>query len=222
MKNFIKLIGISFFIFISFLCSCEKKDSNSVSDIDGNIYNTVKIGTQVWMVENLKVTKYRNGDPITKLNENAQWTTVKTGAYCSYDNASTPYGLLYNGYTVSDIRGIAPDGWHVPSDAEWTILIDFLGGNDVAGNKLKEKGTANWSAPNTGATNESGFTALPGGYRHFDNGAFYFIYRTGYWWSTSISSAGYLGGIHMYDYTSNLVTTLERRNSGYSIRCIKD
>jgi uncharacterized protein (TIGR02145 family) len=141
-------------------------ETNTVTDIDGNIYHTVTIGTQVWMVENLKTTKYRNGDPIPNVTGNA-WAALTTGAYCWYNNDAATYkatyGALYNWYAVADSRNIAPTGWHVPTDAEWTTLTTFLGGESVAGGKLKETGTNHWTSPNTGATNETGFTALPGG-----------------------------------------------------------
>ena len=139
----------------------------TVVDIDGNVYNTVTIGTQVWMVENLKTTKYRNGDAIPNVTGNASWVALSTGAYCWYNNDAATYkatyGALYNWYAVGDSRNIAPSGWHVATDSEWTTLSTFLGGESIAGDKLKEIGTSHWLSPNTGATNSNGFTAFPGG-----------------------------------------------------------
>ena len=152
-------------------------ETGTVTDIDGNTYQTVKIGDQWWMAENLKVTCYRNGDAIPNITDGTTWASLSTGAYCEYNNDINnvaTYGRLYNWYAVTDSRNIAPAGWHVPSDAEWKQLEMYLGmsqseadatgwrGTDEGG-KLKEVGTMHWNSPNTGATNESGFTALPGG-----------------------------------------------------------
>ena len=157
-----------------------------VIDIDGNIYQTVKIGDQIWMAGNLKVTHFPDGSVIPLVEDNAYWNSLETNelAYCWYNNEINNrdlYGGLYtwaaamNGQSSSianpsQVQGICPDGWHLPSDAEWTQLFNFLGGTSVAGGKLKEAGTINWSSPNTGATNESGFTALPSGLRYPDGG----------------------------------------------------
>ncbi len=159
--------------------SCKKEDETipsiqfnndltygTMTDQDGNTYKTITIGTQTWMAENLKTTKYRNGDPIPNVTDISEWYHLTTGAYCDYINtpgSDVTYGKLYNWHTVADSRNIAPTGWHVPSDAEWAILIEYLGGSDVAGGKLKETGTTHWYNPTTEATNESGFTGLPGG-----------------------------------------------------------
>ncbi|HPG39199.1 MAG TPA: FISUMP domain-containing protein [bacterium] len=145
-----------------------------VCDIDGNLYNTVKICGQWWMTKNLNVTHYRNGDPIPCVSEEDEWEDLVTGAYCYYDNNESyagEYGALYNGYAVNDNRQLAPAGWHVANEAEWQTLFDCLGGINVAGSKLKETGTTHWLAPNSDATNESGFTALPGGWRSWSNGS---------------------------------------------------
>jgi len=193
-----------------------------VTDIDGNVYHIVKIGTQTWMVENLKTTKYRNGVSIPNVTDATAWINQRSGAYCDYNNNpsnSITYGKLYNWYAISDIRNIAPTGWHIPTDAEWTILTDYLGGE--AGGKLKEAGNAHWANPNTGATNETGFSALPGGYR-FGGGQgsgllFYYLGESGFWWSTT----KYRGLDHN---TSSLVNnTLQGYSSnGLSVRCLKD
>ena len=144
------------------------------------------------MAENLKTTKYRNSDPIPNVTVNTSWAGLTTGAYCWYNNdASTykVYGVLYNWNAVADSRNIAPVGWHVATDAEWTTLTTYLGGGVVAGGKLKEAGTAHWSTPNNDATNSSGFAALPGGYRDFFDGTFGNVGYNGYWWSSTANSA---------------------------------
>ncbi len=194
-------------------------------DIDGNVYHTVKIGTQIWMVENLNVTKYRNGDPIPNVTDGTQWKNSSTGAYCNYDNnafSAEIYGRIYNWHSVNDSRKIAPEGWHVASDTEWTTLTSFLGGENVAGGKLKEAGLGLWQSPNEGATNESGFTALPGGTRYFDGAFDNQNGLLGYWWtSTQIDGTAswyrYLpwndGNVHRFGHLFN---------SGFSVRCVKD
>jgi uncharacterized protein (TIGR02145 family) len=206
--------------------NCQKDDNNdnTVTDIDGNIYHTVKIGTKVWMVENLKTTKYLNGDPIPNVIDNTEWENTRTGAYSDYDNSSgnsTIYGRLYNYYAVVDSCQLCPTGWHVPSDEEWTILTTYLGGEDIAGGKLKAKGTTYWLSPNTGATNESGFTALPGGYR-IGNGQFEYIGHSGWWWTiTEFDEWSFWLRAMVYGHTMT-IRTFYGSTSGLSIRCVQD
>lgn len=190
-----------------------------IRDIPG-----IKIGTQEWAIKNLDVPTYKNGDPITQVTDPAQWATITTGAWCYYNNdpaSEAEYGRLYNWYAINDPRGIAPAGWHVANDAEYATLINYLGGEKIAGDKLKEKGTAHWSAPNAGATNESGFTALPGGKRE-PNGTFRSFGNVASWWTSSERNTSnawyyevnfYYGDIYRWDY---------KKQSGYSVRCIKD
>ncbi len=200
-----------------------------ITDIDGNVYKTVIIGTQTWMVENLKTTKYRNGENIANVTDNTAWAALSTGAWCDYSNSvanGTKYGHLYNWYAVADSRNIAPTGWHVPSDAEWTTLTNYLGGESVAGGKLKEAGTLNWQTPNTAATNSTGFSALPGGCRNdYAVGAIYMLTSVGhgYWWTSSQSSATTAWNISMHFDISDV----GRDNGmskfvGCSVRCVKD
>jgi uncharacterized protein (TIGR02145 family) len=188
------------------------------------MYHAITIGTQTWLLENLKTTHYRNGDPISHITDNGTWSAQTTGAYCNYNNDTNnvaTYGRLYNWYTVIDSRGLAPTGWHVASDAEWTTLTTYLGGLSVAGGKLKEAGTAHWASPNTGATNESGFTALPGGYR-YHNGIFDNIGYYGYIWSSSEYDATYAWYRGM-DYSNATVYPNScLKKFGYSVRCVKD
>jgi len=180
---------------------------------------SVTIGTQVWMLKNLDVDKYRNGDPIPQVTDPAQWASLTTGAWCYYNNDpanAAIYGKLYNWYAVNDPRGLAPAGWHVPTDEEWTVLTTYLGGQSVAGGKLKEAGTAHWSSPNV-ADNSSGFTALPGGCR-YSSGTFSGIGSNGLWWSSTAGAwardlACYSAGVGRYNYY---------RYYGFSVRCVRD
>jgi len=188
------------------------KKASTVTDIDGNIYHTVTIGTQVWMEENLKVTHYRNGNPIPNVTDNKQWRNLTIGAYCNYNNDSnnsTTYGRLYNWYAINDSRNIAPTGWHVPTDEEWTTLTDYLGGEKgeyVAGGKLKE----------------IGFTGIPSGYRR--NGRFEGLGSYGFWWSsTELSNVpGSARYRTMGCESGDLSSDCSYKTSGYSVRCLRD
>ena len=200
----------------------------TVTDIDGNVYHTVTIGTQVWMVENLKTTKYRNGDLIPNVTGDAEWAGLTTGAYCNNNNDGSiagTYGRLYNWYAVNDIRNIAPAGWHVASKTEWTTLTDFLGGQEVAGGKLKETGTTHWESPNTGAANQTGFTALPGGERKSVTGVnhtFWFDGKWGYWWSSHSVDADWANMWYMHHESSSCSRGISYKYCGYSVRCVRD
>lgn len=200
--------------------------SGTVTDIDGNEYQTVIIGTQIWMAENLKVIHYRNGDAIPNIADNTTWAGLSNGAYCDPNNDENnvaTYGRIYNRYTVDDSRGLVPAGWRVPTDDEWLELKDFLGGWNVAGGKLKETGTAYWKDPNTGATNETGFTALPAGYRWF-NGTFTEIGTEVYFWGGGINQSGYFNPAYLeYDDSRFHFGGGDFRSTdGFSVRCIKD
>ena len=194
------------------------------TDIDGNVYNIVTIGTQVWMAENLKVTHYRNGDAIPNVTDETAWSDLQTGACCDYENIpdnSTTYGKLYNYYAVKDSRNIAPVGWHIPTEAEWTILTDYLGGSTVAGGKLKEIGTTHWISPNTGATNETGFTGLPGGMRvgSTPSSTYAFMGIYSYWWSLEPTVPSY--GMVFYD-SDNFDRYPGLEWNGISVRCLRN
>jgi len=201
----------------------------TVTDIDGNVYHAVTIGTQVWMVENLKTTHYQDGTAIPNVTEDSIWSYLTTGAYCDYDNKSSNsviYGRDYNWYAVANSHNICPKGWHVPSDAEWTTLTTYLGGETVAGGKLKETGTAHWVTPNTGATNQMGFSALPGGYRSGSDfyGQFVIVgYYGGEWWSSTESSASSAWYRGMYFRRSDVKRDNDyNKTVGLSVRCLKD
>jgi uncharacterized protein (TIGR02145 family) len=201
------------------------KDEEVVNDIDGNSYNTVKIGNQIWMKENLKTTHYNNGDPIPNVSNNGEWNSLTTGARCYYNNDSAAntgtYGGMYNFFAVEDNRQLCPTGWHVPTDSEWTILTDYLGGESIAGVKLKEAGTAHWTSPNTDATNESGFTGLPGGYRNW-LGSFYDIGGNGTWRTSTEISSDLAWARSIYYNSSNVSRGDNYKKGGFSVRCIKN
>lgn len=195
---------------------------------ESEIYASVKIGKVVVMKKNLNVNHYRNGDIIPQVKDNAAWAALTTGAWCWYNNDSANgaiYGKLYNWYAVNDPRGLAPAGWHIPSDEEATTIINSLGGEAVAGGKMKstgtiEDGTGLWLAPNTGATNSSGFTGLPGGTR-YDFG-FYEIGDTGNWWTSTASNSerGWFRSLH--SDAGSLFRKDYLKGTGWSVRCIKD
>jgi uncharacterized protein (TIGR02145 family) len=195
------------------------------TDGDGNHYPVVTIGTQTWMAENLKTTKYNNSNAIPLVTDNGAWTGLITPAYCWYNNdystCGSVYGALYNWFTV-ETGNLCPTGWHAPTDAEWTVLTDFLGGESVAGGHLKETDTTRWSSPNNGATNSSGFTALPGGYRGYVNNSFSVIGNWGNWWSSSAYSNAKAWFRSLYYYESDAYNEYVNKDFGYSVRCVRD
>jgi uncharacterized protein (TIGR02145 family) len=195
------------------------------SDIDGNVYNTVRIGNQIWMAQNLKVKRFRNGETIQNAKGNDQWVNANNAAYCNFNNDESfgdIFGRLYNSYAIVDSRNISPQGWHIPTENEWLTLFSYLGGDTIAGGKMKERGSQYWSEPNTGATNESNFTALPGGYRSCFDGSFYRSGSVGFWWSTTKwLNTEYL--VFSLESNSKRIYKLAWEvNDGLSIRCIKD
>jgi uncharacterized protein (TIGR02145 family) len=202
---------------------------DTVTDIDGNIYHFVPIGGKLWLRENLRVKHYLNGEEIPQVTDANQWKFLTTGAYCTYDNLASnglTYGSLYNWHALSDSRGICPSGWHVPSDSEWAELGDSLGGSNVAGGKLKstgtlEAGTGLWYFPNTDATNSSGFSGLPGGYR-INYGPYYSVGNVAYFWSsTSYTTDKAL--LFVLDANNGaLNSNFDFKTNGFSVRCCKD
>jgi uncharacterized protein (TIGR02145 family) len=232
MKSQITLISKALFALIYLLfASCNEDEIGTnaiVKDIDGNIYHTVTIGTQTWMVENLKTTKFRDGSSIPNVTDNNDWTNygaMNMGAYCDYNNTvsySNTYGRLYNWYAVTNERNICPPGWHVPSSAEWETLISYLGGQTLAGGAMKEKGTTHCSGPNIGGTNRSGFTALPGGCRQIDSGMYYGNGVSCAWWSSSQINEQTAWYCQLYYDQTSINKMAFDKTSGCSIRLIKD
>jgi len=198
-------------------------DPVTVSDNDGNTYNVIRIDGQVWMKENLRTTKLNDNTAIANVANATTWSSLTTPAYVWYNNEvanKSVYGALYNWHAVSTGK-LCPAGWHVPSDDEWYTLVNFLGGESPAGGKLKETGITHWTSPNTGATNESNFTALPGGWRRGDTGAYESLTVYGYWWtSTELTSSSWFRRIWYND--DKTYRNLADSKYGMSVRCIKN
>ncbi len=200
------------------------KNTEIITDIDGNIYHTITIGTQVWMVENLKTTKYNDGTEIPFITDTAEaWYELNSPGYCWYNDDESnrkTTGALYNFYAL-DTGKLCPNGWHVPSDEEWTILTEFIGGEHIAGGKMKETGTSHWLSPNTGATNSSGFTALHSGFRGKKGFIPLSIGTALFWSSTAFDDADGWTRYLLFDSEA-----IGRNNGGkyhgFSIRCLKD
>jgi uncharacterized protein (TIGR02145 family) len=215
--KYVKLFAVTLFCI-----GLTRLHGQTVKDIDGNVYKTAINGTQVWMAENLKTTKYNDGTAIPFVNDNNSWAALITPAYCWYNNDSTAnkntYGALYNWYSVNTNK-LCPGGWHVSTDAEWTTLTTYLGGESVAGGKLK--GTTHWEGPNTGATNESGFNALSSGYRYY-NGAFANIGYYGFWWSATEGNVSDAWARYMGYTSSSVVRDKFSKQYGWSVRCLRD
>lgn len=212
-----------------FLFSCKKDKDNSpaggegVTDIDGNHYDTITIGTQVWMTENLKTTKYNDGTSIPTGLSNDDWRTTKNGAYTIYDNNAANdaiYGKLYNWYAVSSGK-LAPKGWHIPTKEDWSKLIAYLGGSTKAGGKLKS--TTGWNSPNTGADNSTGFSALPGGTRGWA-GAYYGMGTNAYFWTTEeyLPPSDYAWYVVLFNDEAQSSSISVYKMQGVSVRCVKD
>jgi uncharacterized protein (TIGR02145 family) len=197
--------------------------TGSVDDIDGNTYKTVTIGTQVWMAENLKTTRYNDNTSIPLVTDNIAWKSLISPGYCWYNNdASTfksDYGALYNWYTIATGK-LCPSGWHIPTDLQWSELADYLGGEIVAYDKLKEEGDTHWIMPNSGATNESGFTALPGGGRI--DGIFVYIGTACAWWAATEYNPENAWCRELDDDIVELLRGNLGKSQGFSVRCIQN
>jgi len=186
-----------------------------------NYAQTITIGTQVWTSKNLNVSTYRNGDVIPQVQDENVWAKLTTGAWCYYNNDAsngTKYGKLYNWYAVHDPRGLAPNGYHIPTDAEWTKLTDYLGGESGAGTKIKS--TSGWYNNHNG-TNSSGFSGLPGGYRSY-NGTFSYIDNRGGWWSSAENDTVSAWGRYMSASSGNVNRSYGDKRNGFSVRCLRD
>ena len=215
---------IFFCAVLTILCQSASPQESTIKDVDGNVYKTVRIGTQVWMAENLKTAHYRDSLPISEIELNSSWDSAKIGVWCYYqgDPGINPiYGKLYNCYAVTGPRNVCPTGWHVPSDSEWTVLTDYLGGDTVAGGKMKA--TTLWRQPNTGADNSSGFMAVPGGKRAFDfGGTFDNLGLFGNFWS-STELSGDIAWSRYLSYNNSIVTRyFDYKGNDLSVRCIGD
>lgn len=228
MKNKLKfsVYSLCFMGIVIILSCCQGSQGNNgiVIDIDGNVYKTVTIGSQVWMAENLNTTKYNDGTAIPNVTDNTVWAAVAAGAYCWNNNDEAiykaTYGALYNWYAVNTGK-LCPTGWHIPIDVEWTTLITYLGGRRVAGGKLKEEGTTHWETPNNGATNSSGFTSLPGGYRYHD-GTFFIVGYNAHWWSSTEVGTNDAWYTSMHYDRRNVISFFDDKTLGYSVRCVMD
>ncbi len=196
---------------------------DGVFDVDGNVYNVIVIGTQTWMRENLKTTKYNDQSAIPPVTGASTWAGLTTPAYCWYNNSTDykdPYGALYNWYAVNTGK-LCPTGWHVPTMAENNVLFSYLGGTETAAYKLKEAGTDHWPAPNTGATNSSGFTALPAGARE-TNGTFYYMGLNVAYWASDVVSSSSADYWWLAPNGGNVNTNTYSVKAGLSVRCLKD
>ena len=230
-------LSLSFFALLCFLTvfsGCDKEDNTplQIEDADGNIYNTTEIGTQIWMSSNLRTTKYNDGADITLITDNTEWDITNINgeipAYCWYNNDEATYamkyGALYNFYAV-DTEKLCPEGWHVPTEAEWVTLETFLGGADVAGGKMKEEGTTNWLNENSISNNNYGFSARGSGWREPNNGVFLGDKESAGWWSSTVSEEFSEAAVAKYMWHDDVVlhTGLGLNfSAGQSIRCIQD
>jgi len=206
----------------------------NVTDADGNIYNTVAIGNQDWMKENLKVTRYRDGTPIANVSENKQWKSLTEGAYCWYNNdranSKNSNGLLYNWYAVASPHNLCPDGWHVPTDAEWKAMEMFFGmtakqaestSKRSTGNAAKIKKTTGWLDKGKG-TNKSDFSALAAGYRTFSTGEFSNLGLDCCWWTATQDQINSAWLRNIYYYLDDIYRISDDKKNGFSVRCVRD
>jgi uncharacterized protein (TIGR02145 family) len=235
MKTAFKISMLLFSIILSHSCKKDKLTPSTVTDADGNIYKIVTIGTQVWMAENLKTTKYNDGTAIPNVTDDAAWASLTTGAYCDYPNAPDnygDYGRLYNWFVVDNNtttkaasnggKNVCPVGWHAPTDTEWTNLTTYLGGENAAGGKMKETGTIHhWLGPNTDATNSSGFSGLPGGFRLYHS-IYSDVRLNGYWWSSTGFSSSMAFNRKLNYQSGSAPQDGNYKQDGFSVRCLKD
>lgn len=226
---YLLVLVTAIFITVTTGCKKEEDDPNAIKDGDGNVYTSITIGTQTWLVENLKTTKYNDGSSVPLVSDDDAWYNLEdpgTPGCCWYDNNEaankSTYGALYNWHAVNTGK-LCPVGWHVPSDEEWTVLITQLGGENEASGKLREAGTTHWNSPNSEATNSSGFTALPAGFRYSD-GPYERKGMFGVWWSATEENGDpdyayerYL----VYDYNYAYRGT-DYKSFAFSVRCIKN
>jgi len=203
------------------------------TDVDSMVFiqpklpesGSIKIGNQFWMAKNLNVATYRNGDSIPQVTDSTVWSGLTTGAWCYYVNNTDNgmvYGKLYNWYAVNDSRGLAPSGWKIPSEADWTELVAYLGGENTAGGTMKETGFTHWQNPNTGATDNSKFTALPAGFRSNYKGEFNLMGTYAVWWSLTVYDAAFSKSLYLTNTSTNAKLFLNNKKDGLSVRCIQE
>lgn len=229
MKSRIFTLGIACIAMTGALSSCTKTtdttptpsgDPATVTDVDGNVYKTVRIGTQLWITENLRTTRYNDSTAISTGLSNSDWSSATTGAFSIYDGSAsnnTTYGKLYNWHAVMTGK-LAPKGWHVPSEAEWQTMIEYLGGSSVAGGKLKSTSSL-WMAPNTGATNSSGFSGLPSGYRG-TTGGYSLITKSAYFWAATQRNTTQGEYFLLDNDFASSNANGATKTFGYAVRCV--
>jgi uncharacterized protein (TIGR02145 family) len=233
MKKIGKYLLFFFLPVCTLLISCEKEKEGihtilnpwvtygTLTDIDGNSYKTIQIGTRTWMVRNLKTTRYNDGSPIQVVTDPKLWNSLASPACCWQDNSpiyKTTYGVLYNWYAVNT-KKLCPVGWHISSDSDWNELTSYLGGENLAGGKLKESGFSHWYSPNNGATDETHFRALPGGYKSSSDSLFHGLHESGYWWTSTANDDMALGRV-MSTSNNYVQRGFYPISSGFSVRCI--
>ena len=219
-----KIVIISSLILIMFLFHSCKKGDDKIKDGDGNVYSSVTIGTQIWLTENLKTTSYNDGKAIPLVTDSIAWLNLSTPGYCWYRNTESyfnfGYGALYNWYVIYTGK-ICPAGWHVPMDADWTTLVSFLGGDPNAAYKLKETGSVHWTVGTMGGTNESGFIALPAGFRD-GIAQFNGVGASAFWWTSTVDADGTLWDRGIGSFDTNVRQYNPSKTIGISVRCLKD
>ena len=230
--SFTKTELVIIILIASGLVSCHQSSLNTiVKDVDGNTYNTIEIGSQVWMDQDLKTTRFNDGIDIPEVKEYEAWSKLSNPAFCWYNNDSTTrkdYGALYNWFAVGTGK-LCPEGWHIPSDDEWNVLHSYLRRLELTGGSLKESSDKFWRKPNEGATNETGFTALPAGYRSYNGtfnlqraGIYWWSSTRSQWWQSTDSTTSISFQRNLYYKSEKLSRNVAEMNNGFCVRCIKD
>lgn len=209
-------------VVVCLFVACDS--DNTMRDVEGNVYKTVRIGNQVWMAENLRVSHFKNGDLIKNVQANSAWNQSDSAAYCTYSNSNTYdkiYGKLYNWHCINDERGLAPKGWHIPSETEIVELIEFLASDTSAASLMKEAGTSHWLTYAEDSSKDIGFNALPAGYR-MDDGSFHTLKSNAYFWTETASYEMFHWSSRLYRGFADVKREPYYMKYGLAIRCIKD